>query len=276
LESLVARIDASRADVPAPDTVLSGFPSLDRVLGGGLRRQDLIVLGGDIGSGKSALGLGLALRAARLGTPTLLLSGEMGDERLRERALAIEGRVSVDELRQGRLNDRSRAAIGAAALAQRDLPLALAGLLEPGFGEIDAALDRLPRRGLVVIDYLQLLQPSGVPGRQEERAAHAIRWLKALAVRRNLALLVLAQLPEHRRSRPDPRPSLDDLGARGAVKQHADIVLALYREEMYRPGQGVEGATELIVLENRNGATGFVDLFFRPQWLRFEDLLDRE
>jgi len=60
------------------------------------------------------------------------------------------------------------------------------------------------------------------------------------------------------------------------VKQHADIVLALYREEMYRPGQGVEGATELIVLKNRNGATGFVDLFFRPQWLRFEDLLDRE
>jgi len=276
LESLVARIDASRADVPAPDTVLSGFPSLDRVLGGGFRRQDLIVLGGDIGSGKSALGLGLALRAARLGTPTLLLSGEVGDERLRERALAIEGRVSVDELRQGRLNDRSRAAIGAAALAQRDLPLALAGLLEPGFGEIDAALDGLPRRGLVVVDYLQLLQPTGVPGRQEERAAHAIRWLKALAVRRNLALLVLAQLPEHRRNRPDPRPALDDLGARGAVKQHADIVLALYREEMYRPGQGVEGATELIVLKNRNGPTGFVDLFFRPQWLRFEDLLDRE
>jgi replicative DNA helicase len=276
LESLVARIDASRAEVPAPDTVLSGFPSLDRVLGGGFRRQDLIVLGGDIGSGKSALGLGLALRAARLGTPTLLLSGEMGDERLRERALAIEGRASIDELRQGRLNDQSRAAIGAAALAQRDLPLALAGLLEPGFGEIDAALDRLPQRGLVVIDYLQLLQPSGVPGRQEERAAHAIRWLKALAVRRNLALLVLAQLPEHRRNRPDPRPSLDDLGARGAVKQHSDIVLALYREEMYRPGQGVEGATELIVLKNRNGATGFVDLFFRPQWLRFEDLLDRE
>jgi replicative DNA helicase len=276
LESLVARIDASRGDVPAPDTVLSGFPSLDRVLGGGFRRQDLIVLGGDIGSGKSALGLGLALRATRLGTPTLLLSGEMGDERLRERALAIEGRASIDELRQGRLNDQSRAAIGAAALAQRDLPLALAGLLEPGFGEIDAALDGLPRRGLVVIDYLQLLQPSGVLGRQEERAAHATRWLKALAVRRNLALLVLAQLPEHRRNRPDPRPTLDDLGARGAVKQHADIVLALYREEMYRPGQGVEGATELIVLKNRNGATGFVDLFFRPQWLRFEDLLDRE
>lgn len=106
--------------------------------------------------------------------------------------------------------------------------------------------------------------------------AHAARWLKSLAVQRNLVVLALAQLPGHRRSRPDPRPELDDLGVRGAVKQHADVVLALYREEMYRPGQGVDGATELIVLKNRNGATGFVDLYFRPQWLRFEDLLDRE
>jgi replicative DNA helicase len=276
LEALVARIDAAGGDSPSPDTVASGFPSLDRTLGGGFRRQGLIVLGGDVGSGKSALGLGVALRAARLGAPTLLLSGEMGEERLRERALAIEGRVSIDELRQGRLNEASRAAIGGAAVGQRDLPLALAALLEPGFGEIDAALEGLPRRGLVILDYLQLLQPSAATARQDERAAYAIRWLKSLAVRRNVALLVLAQLPGHRRERPDPRPSLDDLGARGAVRQHADIVLALYREEMYRPGHGVEGATELMLLKNRNGPTGFVDLFFHQKWLRFEDLLDRD
>jgi replicative DNA helicase len=276
LEALVARIDAAAGDVPAPDTVPSGFPSLDRTLGGGFRRQDLIVLCGDVGSGKSALGLGVALRAARLGTPTLLLSGEMDEERLRERALAIEGRVSVDDMRQGRLNDATRAAVGAAAVAQRDLPLGLAALVETGFGEIEQSLEGIPRRGLLVLDYLQLLQPTRTVARQEERAAQAIRWLKSLAVRRNVALLVLAQLPAHRRDRPDPRPSLDDLGARGAVKQHADIVLAVYREEMYRPGHGVEGATELMVLKNRNGPTGFVDLFFHQKWLRFEDLLDRD
>jgi replicative DNA helicase len=89
-------------------------------------------------------------------------------------------------------------------------------------------------------------------------------------------LLAVAQLPGHRAGRPDPRPVLDDLGGRGAVKQHADVVLALYREEMYRPGQGMEGATELIILKNRNGPTGFVDLYFRPRWLRFEDLLDHD
>ncbi|HUR93679.1 MAG TPA: DnaB-like helicase C-terminal domain-containing protein, partial [Gemmatimonadales bacterium] len=83
-----------------------------------------------------------------------------------------------------------------------------------------------------------------------------------------------AQLPAHRADRPDPRPALDDLGALGAIKQSADVVLGIYREEMYRPGQGVEGATELIVAKNRNGPTGFVDLYFYARCLRFEDMLD--
>ena len=91
-----------------------------------------------------------------------------------------------------------------------------------------------------------------------------MRALKALAVERNVAVLALAQLPAHRAGRPDPRPTLDDLGGLGAIKQNADLVLGIYREEMYRPGQGVEGATELIIAKNRNGPTGFVDLFFYP------------
>src|SRR5256885_270305 len=158
-ESLVERVDQQRpGDVPG-DTIPTGFPSIDRLLGGGLRRRDLVVLGGDIGSGKSALALGLALRVAQRGTSVALFSGEMDEERLMERALAIEGRVAVDELR-------------------------------------------------------------------------------------------------------------------GAIKQHADLVLGLYREEMYNPGYGVDGATELIVLKNRNGPTGFVDLYFYRRWMRFEDMLD--
>ena len=91
---------------------------------------------------------------------------------------------------------------------------------------------------------------------------------------RYAAVLATAQLPRLRPGRPDPRPTLDDLGGLGAIKQNADLILAIYREEMYRPGQGVEGATELIVAKSRNGATGFVDLYFYPRWLRFEDMLD--
>src|SRR6185437_7819294 len=106
LEALVSRIDAASAKSPAPDTVPSGFPSLDRLLGGGFRRQDLVVLAGDVGSGKSALGLGIAVRSAIAGVPTLFLSGEMSPDRVMERALAFEGKAAVDDLRAGSAGSR--------------------------------------------------------------------------------------------------------------------------------------------------------------------------
>jgi replicative DNA helicase len=276
LEQLVGQIDARIGGAPAPDTVATGFPSLDRVLAGGLRRKDLIVLGGDVGSGKSALGLGIAMRAAAAGVPTLYFSGEMGPERLLERALAIEGRASIDDLRQGQLDDATRSAVGAAALKLRKQPLAVRALLGADPGEVQSALDLIPRRHLLIIDSLQLIAPPRPASRLEERVALSVRALKALAVDRDLVVLATAQLPHHRATRPDPRPTLEDLGGFGAVKQNADVILMIYREEMYRPGQGVEGATELIVAKNRNGPTGFVDLYFYPRWLRFVDMLDAD
>jgi replicative DNA helicase len=274
LESLVQRIDAIPPGGVAGDTVPSGFPSLDRMLGGGFRRQDLIVLGGDVGSGKSALGLAIAIRAARAGVPTLVLSGEMSPERVLERALAMEGGVAIDDLRQGRLDAPGRVAVGAAAVRLRGVPLMLRALAGERFEEVTASLDQVPGRSLLVVDSLQLTPSPRAAARLDERLALSVRALKALAVERSLAVLALAQLPSLRRDRHDPRPTLDDLGALGAIKQSADLVLTIYREEMYRPAQGVEGATELIVAKNRNGPTGFVDLYFRPRILRFEDMLD--
>jgi replicative DNA helicase len=274
LEKLVARIDKRSAGAPALDTVATGFASLDRVLAGGLRRRDLVILGGDVGSGKSALALGIAIRAAQAGVPTLYFSGETSPERLMERALAIEGRVSVDDLRLGKLDETTRAAVGAAALRLRRAPLLIQPLHGSNFEEIGSALDIVPRRQLLVVDSLQLTASPRPAARLEDRIALSVRALKALAVKWDLAGLVVAQLPRHNAQRPDPRPILDDLGGQGAVKQDADVVLMIFREEMYRPGQGVEGATELIVAKNRNGPTGFVDLFFYPRWLRFVDMLD--
>jgi len=274
LEALVARIDATLPGSAAPDTVPSGFPSLDRMLGGGFRRQDLVVLGGDVGSGKSALALAVAIRAARAGMPTLFLSGEMSPERVLERALAMEGRAPIDDLRQGRLDPTARAAVGAAAVRLRDLPLLVRPLLGTGFEEVPGSLDQVPGRALLIVDTLQLTPPPRPSARLHERTAQVVRALKALAVERDLTVLAVAQLPRHRTEREDARPRLDDFGALGTVKQSADLVLGIYREEMYRPGQGVEGATELIIAKNRNGPTGFVDLYFYPRILRFEDLLD--
>jgi replicative DNA helicase len=275
LESLVERVDQQRpGDVPG-DTVPTGFPSIDRMLGGGLRRRDLVVLGGDVGSGKSALALGLALRTAQ-GTGVALFSGEMDEERLLERALAIEGRATVDELRSAKLNDQTRAGIGGAAVRLRDLPLTALPLAARDFETAAERLDPLRQLGLVVIDYLQLVpSPRGVVrSTQDEDLALVLQRLKALALERQVALLVVSQLPKFDAKRPNARPALDDFGHLGAIKQHADVVLGIYREEMYNPGHGVDGATELIVLKNRNGPTGFVDLYFYRRWMRFEDMLD--
>lgn len=275
-ESLVERVDQQPPGAIAGDTVPTGFPSIDRLLGGGFRRRDLIVLGGDIGAGKSALALGLALRVAQHGTGVAFCSGEMDEERLMERALAIEGRVAVDELRGAKLNDQARAGIGGAAVRLRGLPLTVLSLAATDFEAAADQLDPLRQLGLVVVDYLQLVpSPRGVVrSTQDEDLALVLQRLKALALERQLAVLVVSQLPKFDPKRSNPRPALDDFGHLGAIKQHADLALGIYREEMYNPGYGVEGATELIVLKNRNGPTGFVDLYFYRRWMRFEDMLD--
>src|SRR6185503_291778 len=123
LDSLVEKVDAQRPGEITGDTIPTGYGSLDKLLGGGLRRRDLILLGGDIGSGKSALALGIALRVAQQSVGVAYLSGEMNEERLLERALAIEGRVAVDELRAAKLTDQTRAGVGGAAVRLRDLPI---------------------------------------------------------------------------------------------------------------------------------------------------------
>jgi replicative DNA helicase len=256
------------------EAIPTGFGSLDPLLGGGLRRQDLVVLGGDVGSGKSALALAVALRSAAAGTRTLLLSGEMSAARLLERTAALEERMSVDELRGGSgaareaALERTRARLAA-------LPIELRALADGGFGAIEAAV-AAARPALLVVDALQQVEPPRPAPRQAERVAAAARALKALALRSDAAVLATAHLPALAPGRADPRPTLDDLGALGVPKQEADVVLGLYREEMYRPGPEVTGATELLVLKNRNGPTGFTDLYFYARWLRFEDMLDPE
>ena len=273
LQNLIRQVDAQVPGTISPDTVPTGFASVDRVLGGGLRRRDLIVLGGDVGAGKSAFALALALRVARAGFSVVFCSGEMDEDRLLERALALEGKVRIDDLRAATLSEERRAAIGAAALRIRDMPITFLPLLGRQFDEaLEAAWPQRP--SLLVVDYLQLLPPPAPRLTRDEDAAESVRALKAVALERQMACLAVAQLPALQPERDDPRPTLDDFGALGAVKQHADVVLSLYREEMYNPGGGVEGATELIVGKNRNGPTGFVDLYFYRQWLRFEDMLD--
>ena len=275
LARIIQRMDSQEPGTPAKDTVPTGFPSIDRVLGGGMRRRDLVVLGGDVGSGKSALALSIAIRSASAGVTVVFISGEMDEDRIFERAMAIEGRTQVDRIRKAEISEETRSAIAAVALKLQELPLHIHPLVGRQFD--DALASAWPHKPqLIVVDYLQLLPPPSDKLTQKENNAAALRALKALALERDVACLLVAQLPLHQAGRADPRPTLDDFGSLGSVKQHADIVLGLFREEMYNPGGGVEGAAELIIAKNRNGPTGFVDLYFHHRWMRFEDMLDPE
>jgi replicative DNA helicase len=270
LPALLGQIDAIAEGAPDTDSVGTGFPSLDRSLGGGLRRGDLAILGGDVGSGKSALALAIALRSAERHS-VAFFSAEMTPQRLMERVLAIEGRVRVDELRQGTLDEMARARVGAAVVRLRErLPRFERLSMEAAHG-IPEDWEEAGVPDLLVVDSLQSI---GVGRRKaaEEQSA-TVRALKALALDAGIAILATAQLPLLV-ARPDRRPQLDDFGVLGAVKHHADVVLALYREGMYDSARDVEGATELLVRKNRHGNVGYVDLYFYAQWMRFEDMLD--
>jgi replicative DNA helicase len=271
LSLLLARLDAVADGARSPDTVPSGFPSLDKLLGGGLRRGDLVILGGDVGSGKSALALALALRVAKQERPTHFYSGEMTVERVLERALAMEGRARIDDLRRGTMDDETRAGVGAAAVRLRDELPVIERIPVGGVSAIAEEVTAVGGLQLVVVDGLEAL----LPGTREsaEEAAAAVRALKQLALEARTVVLLTTPLPELT-ARDDRRPLLDDFGAGGAVKERADVVLGLFREGMYDSARDIAGATELLVRKNRNGGTGYVDLFFYEQWMRFEDMID--
>lgn len=271
LSVLLARVDAISDGSPARDTIACGFPSVDKMLGGGFRRGDLIVLGGDVGSGKSALALAVAIRAAQQPARVAYLTAEHTTDRILERVIAIEARTRIDDLRNGTLDDVARANAGAVALRLRDQLPIFESLEGVGLDGLSAQLDKLPDVDLVVIDSaIALLSGAGT---LDEELATTIRGLKALALDRDVAILATAPLPALA-ERPDRRPTLDDFGALGSIKQHADVVLGLFRQDMYEPARDIEGATELLIRKNRNGPTGYVDLYFYAQWMRFEDMLD--
>lgn len=253
-----------------PSTIPTGFPSLDKTLGGGLRTGDLIALGGDAGSGTSALSLAISLRAGAAGS--LFLTSEMSSDRVAERALAMEARVLLTDIRLSNLSETDEENVAAAATRLRYLAPIVRTLQGGGSTEVAKAVGELPDVRLVVVDGLESLMTD--PINRDEQLSFAILSLKRLAVVAQVAVLLITHLPLLDRTRNDRRPRLEDFGILGSIAVHADTVLGLYREEIYLADMAVEGAAELLVLKRRDGAPGYVDLFFYPQWLRFEDVLE--
>ncbi len=271
LSILLSRVDAVSDGQPPHGTISCGFPSIDRLLGGGFRRGDLVLLGGDTASGKSALALAFAIRAAMGGERSCFLTAEMTRERILERILAIEGRARIDELRQGTLDDEARSRTGATALRLRDCLPIVERLTARDVASLAAVVAGLDDVQLLVVDPLSSFLQPGLS--LDDSLAFAARDLKALALDANVALVTTTSLP-HLLARSDRRPTLDDFGGSSILAEQADVVLALYREEMYQPGRDIEGATELLVRKNRNGPKGYVDLYFYEKWERFEEVID--
>ena len=269
-ESAGVHVPSAMAGEASGKPVASGFPSLDLLLGGGLRRGDLVVLSGDVGVGKSALALAMTIRSAVAGQSAAYLTAEMSAARVMERALAIEGRVRVDDLRRGGVTAHS--GVAAAAIELRRHPPMIEDLRDAGVEGVSDFLANHLGVDLTIVDPVQSLVKGAMP--LDEEVADAARRLKELALRRNTVILALSGLREFAAGRTDPRPTLRDLGGLGALRHHADVVLGLYREELYAPSPHIEGATELSVLKNRGGPTGLVDLYFYKQWLRFEDMVE--
>lgn len=255
-----------------PWLVPCGFPSLAPFVQGGFRAGELVVIGGDAGAGVSSLALAMALRASAMRTPTALLSGEHTYLRLAERALTAVSRVPLSRLRAGDLGDAMQEAVTTTLAHLREQAPLLAPLGRDGMVGLERALDAAPETRLLVVDGLESLLTD--PAARDDTLAFAVLACKQLALSREVVVLLTTHLPAFDRGRKVLRPTLADFAVHGAVGVHADLVLGLFREEVYFPDEPVTGAAELHLLKHRTGAAGYVDLYFDAPCLRFEDVIE--
>lgn len=269
LDRVLARIDQSADGLVDESVIPTRFASLDRAIGGGFRRGDLVVLGGDHGAGTSSLSLGIAMRCA---PRALVVTGELHEERVYERALAITARVPLESFRLGVLSEEELARVRMAAPGVREWGPHVDTVTHGGVEVLWTAHDRVPDAPMIVVDGAEMLLARDFD--TADALAGILLELKRFALERNVIVLLVMHLATLDRTRHDRRPRLADFGAGGAVGVHADLVLGLFREEMYDADVAVTGAAELSLLKYREGPLGYVDLYFSAPLLRFEDVLD--
>ncbi|MDY6986857.1 MAG: replicative DNA helicase [Thermodesulfobacteriota bacterium] len=256
--------------------VPTGFRGLDEKTSG-FQAGDFIVVAGRPSMGKTALALNIA-RNASLETeePSAIFSLEMSKEQLSLRMLSAEARVDSSRMRGGFLSEGDLARINRAAGALYDIPLYIDD--SPGISalEIRAKARRMKMEkalGLIVIDYLQLMQGRRSAERRELEISEISRSLKALAKELHIPVVALSQLNRKVEERTNKRPVLSDLRESGAIEQDADVIVFIYRDEVYnKEEERNKGIAELILAKQRNGPIGTVRLAFLEQYTRFENL----
>jgi replicative DNA helicase len=266
--------------------VPTGFVHLDNITGG-FQQSDLIIIAGRPSQGKTALALSLARNAAlhkEKRTSVGIFSLEMSEGQLVTRLLSAEGRVNAHQLRTGRLPDEQWKNLGRAAGRLAEAKIFIDDTPALGILELRAKSRRLKAEhgvGLIIVDYLQLVQgPKNIESREREISLIS-RSLKALAKEINVPVIALSQLNRSLESRSDKRPVLADLRESGAIEQDADVVMFVHRPETYnimesKDDEGIilptEGMAEIVIGKQRNGPTGIVRLAFKKEYAGFERL----
>ncbi|MDR2881155.1 MAG: replicative DNA helicase [Azoarcus sp.] len=253
----------------------TGFVDLDAKTSG-LQPSDMLIIAGRPSMGKTSFALNIAEHVAvekRL--PVAIFSMEMPGNQLATRFISSVGRIDMQKIRNGRLSDDDWQRLTMAMGKLYEAPIYIDET--PGLNPIDlrARARRLARQcgrlGLIVVDYLQLMNGAREADNRATELSEISRSVKALAKELNVPILALSQLNRSLEQRPNKRPVMSDLRESGAIEQDADLIMFIYRDEVYNPDSQDKGTAELIIGKHRNGPTGMVRMTFLGEYTRFEN-----
>lgn len=281
LTQVVERIDDlyhrdSQTDITG---VATGFVDLDRMTSG-MQPGDLIIVAGRPSMGKTALALNIGEHVAvDQGLPVAVFSMEMAGTQLAMRMLGSVGRLDQHRLRTGRLRDDDWPRLTHAISKMSDAQLFIDETPALNPMELRARARRLARQsgqlGLIIIDYLQLMSGSSNGENRATEISEISRSLKSLAKELNCPVIALSQLNRSLEQRPNKRPVMSDLRESGAIEQDADVILFIYRDQVYNPDSQDKGTAEIIIGKQRNGPIGTVRLTFLGEHTKFENFAGR-
>lgn len=274
-QSILAKVYERYQSPQSVTGTKTGFIDLDEMTAG-LQPSDLIIVAGRPSMGKTSFAMNIAEHISiKNKLPTLVFSMEMPNDALVLRMMASLGRIEQGKIRTGKLDDSdwSRVQTSVDLLNEAKLFIDDTPGLSPS--DLRARARRLAREqgqlGLILIDYLQLMQ---IPGLKENRTAEISeisRSLKSLARELNVPVIALSQLNRSLEQRSDRRPIMSDLRESGSIEQDADLILFIYRDEVYNENSADKGTAEIIIAKHRNGPIGKIRLTFRGQYTRFEN-----
>jgi replicative DNA helicase len=254
--------------------VPTGYVDLDRMTSG-MQPGDLIIVAGRPSMGKTSFALNIGEYVAmEQQLPVAVFSMEMGATQLAMRMLCSAGRLDQQRVRTGRLVDDDWPRLTSAISKMQDAPLHIDE--SPALNSLDlrARARRLARQcgklGLIIIDYLQLMSGSSTGENRATEISEISRSLKALAKELDCPVIALSQLNRSLEQRPNKRPVMSDLRESGAIEQDADVIVFIYRDEVYNPDSPDKGTAEIIIGKQRNGPIGTVRLTFIGAYTKFE------